>query len=348
MGLPGMEDMNGIIRALAYHLFGKDFDLQDEVRKFVIDVLHGGGQVDRPGNLSGDSGIRPDILLHGLSRVGYGIPAIADLMGSIAGMGHIPMPVVDRHMNLSMGNILPIEPGVLGAPQITGPGAGTQNVDSSLSRQTQRASGAAFGVGFSLYRALEASLQGGFEWKKWEQAMPTALRNASQAFRFYNEGKARNAQGAALVRFDPSEPEQMMEIMGQSIGYRPERLSAAWDRRTAEREAEAFWDVRRAYLMQAAWTAQQSGDKEVYQGTLDSIRKFNKDLPDEARGKAITTDALRQSFLNRAKATASTESGVPRSKANVPLARSTQRLYPEAPADAGRKYPPQGGALGKP
>lgn len=348
MGLPGMEDMNGIIRALAYHLFGKDFDLQDEVRKFVIDVLHGGGQVDRPGAIMGAEGIRPDILLHGLSRVGYGIPAVADLMGNIAGMGHIPMPVVDRHMNLSMGNILPIEPGVLGAPQVTGPGAGTQNVDSALARQTQRASGAAFGVGFSLYRALEASLQSGFEWKKWEQTMPTALRNASQAFRFYNEGKARNAQGAALVRFDPTEPEQMMEIMGQSIGYRPERLSAAWDRRTAEREAEAFWDVRKSYLMQAAWTAQQSGDKDVYQSTLDAIRKFNKDLPDEARGKAITADALRQSFVNRAKATSATESGVPRQRGNVPLARSVQRLYPEAPADAGRKYPPQGGALGKP
>src|SRR5258707_2297830 len=347
MGLPGMEDMNGIIRALAYHLFGKDFDLQDEVRQFVIDVLHGGGRVDRAGAMTGAEGIRPDILLHGLSRVGYGLPAVADMMGNIAGMGHIPMPVVDRHANLSMGNILPIEPGVLAAPQVTGPGAGAQNTDSALARQTQRASGAAFGVGFSLYRALEASLQGGFEWKKWEQAMPTALRNASQAFRFYNEGKARNAQGAALVRFDPSEPEQMMEIMGQSIGYRPERLSAAWDLRTAEKEAEAFWDVRKAYLMQAAWTAQQSGDKAVYQGTLDSIRKFNKDLPNDARGKAITADALRQSFMTRAKSTVATETGIPRQRANVPLARSVQRLYPEAPADAGRRYPPQGGALGR-
>jgi len=342
-----MEDMNGILRALAYHLFGKDFDLQDEVRKFVVDILHGGGQVDRPGSLTGEHGIRPDILLHGLSRVGYGLPAIADVMGSIAGMGHVPMPVVDRHVNLSMGNILPFEPGIVGAPQITGPGAGTQNVDSALARQTQRASGAVFGVGFSLYRALQASMQGGWELKKWEQTMPAALRNASSAFRFYNEGKARNAQGAALVRFDPSEPEHMMEIIGQSIGYRPERLSAAWDRRTAEREAEAFWDVRRAYLLQAAWSAKQGNDPKTYESATDAIRKFNKDLPQEAKGKAITADALRESFLTRAKATAATESGVPRQRANVPLARSVQRLYPEAAPDAGRKYPPQGGALGR-
>src|SRR5258708_36754826 len=102
MGLPGMEDMNGIIRALAYHLFGKDFGVSCEVRQFVIDVLHGGGRVDRPGAMTGAEGIRPDILLHGISRVGYGLPAIADMMGNIAGMGHIPMPVVDRHANLSM------------------------------------------------------------------------------------------------------------------------------------------------------------------------------------------------------------------------------------------------------
>lgn len=346
MGLPGMEDMNGILRALAYHLFGKDFDLQDEVRKYVLDVLHGGGHVDRPGSLSGEYGIRPDILLHGLSRVGYGLPAIADLMGNIAGQGHVPMPVFDRHMNLSMGNILPIEPGVLAAPQITGPGAGQANIDSTLAHQTQRASGAAFGVGFSLYRALENSLQGGFEWKKWESAMPTALRNASQAFRFYTEGKARNSQGAALVRFDPNNPEEMMEILGQAMGYRPERLSAAWDRRTAEKEAEAFWDVRKAYLTQAAWTAKSSGDSASYQASLDAIKKFNRDLPAEARGKAITSDGLRASFESRARATAATETGIPRQRGNVPLARSVQRLYPEA-SPAGR-YPPQGGALGKP
>src|SRR5258708_16028058 len=64
MGLPGMEDMNGIIRALAYHLFGKDFDLQDEVRQFVIDVLHGAVQLHQPGSIMGDQVIRPHMLLH--------------------------------------------------------------------------------------------------------------------------------------------------------------------------------------------------------------------------------------------------------------------------------------------
>lgn len=179
--------------------------------------------------------------------------------------------------------------------------------------------------------------------------MPAALRNSSQAFRFFQEGKARNSQGASVVRFDPNEPEHMYEILAKAAGYNPERLTAAWDRRTAEREAEAFWDLRRTYLLQSAWSAKQSTDPGVYQSTLEAIRKFNKDLPDEARGKAITGDALRQSFESRAKATAKTEGGIPQARGNIPLARSVQKLYPEANPGAGRgaKYPPQGGALGK-
>ena len=177
--------------------------------------------------------------------------------------------------------------------------------------------------------------------------MPAALRNANQAFRFYQEGAARNAQGASVVRFDPNEPEHMMEIIGKSLGYTPERLSAQWDRRTAEREAEAFWDIRKTYLLQSAWSAKQSTDPGVYQSTLEAIRKFNRDLPDEAKGKAITSDVLLHSFEARAKSIVKSEAGVPAARGNIPLARSVQKLYPEAAPDAGRKYPAQGGALGR-
>jgi hypothetical protein len=347
MGLPGAEDVNGILRAIAYKLFGKDFDIQDEVRKFVIDVLDGGGEVQRPGDIMGSKGIRPDILLHGLSRVGYGIPAVMDMLGSIAGMGHVPMPVVDRHANIGMGNILPFEPGPTLAPQITGPGAGGNAVEGQAFRQIQRASGAMFGLGFAVYKALESAPNAYPDWKRWEGVIPTALRNAAQAFRYYQEGKARNAQGAALVRFDPSEPEHMAEIIGQALGYRPERLSAAWDRRTAERESEAFWDVRKQQLMQNAWVAKSSGDSQVYASALEGIRKFNKDLPAEARAKAITAEALATSFKNRTSATAKTEVGLPQARQNIPLARSTQRLYPEVKPAGRRDYPPQGGALGR-
>lgn len=348
MGLPFAEDINGIVRALAYRLFGKDFDIQDEVRAFVTDVLNGGGEVQRPGDIMGSKGIRPDILLHGLSRVGYGIPAMMDMLGSIAGLGHIPMPVVDRHQNIGMGNVLPFEPGPLFAPQITGPGAGGQAVEGQAFRQTQRAAGAMFGLGFAVYKALESAPNPYPDWKRWEGVIPTAVRNAAQAFRFYQQGQARNAQGAALVRFDPSEPEQMAEIMAQAIGYRPERLSAAWDRRTAEREAEAFWDVRKQQLMQNAWAAKTSGDPQVYNRALEAIRKFNVDLPVDAKAKAITGEALATSFKSRAQAMAKTEVGIPQAKQNIPLARSVQRLYPEGKPAGRQKYPPQGGALGTP
>lgn len=352
MGLPGAEDTNGLIRGLAWRLFHKDFDIEDQAREFVLNILNGGSEVDRPGDITmKEGGIRPDILLHGISRVGYGIPAIMDQIGSIMGMGHVPMPVLDRHSNLSMGNLLPLQMGQVLAPEITGPGAGPHNVDSTIATQGQRAAGAIFGFAFALYKAIEAlpTLGGsGFaDYKRWESVMPTALRNISQAFRFYSEGKARNSQGAAIARFDVNQPEDAMEILGRAMGYQPAKMSTAWDYSTAEREQEAFWQMRKEYLMRSAWTAKQSGDSEAYQDVLASIRAFNKMLPAEAKAKAaITADALRGAFEARAKGIAKTEQGLPSSRSAIPLSREVRRLYPEAKAP-GRGYPPQGGALGK-
>lgn len=341
MGLPGVEDMNGIIRTIGYRLFGKDWDLQDAVREFVVDHMKGGGGVQRPGDIrTKEGGIRPDILLHGLSRVGYGIPALMDMMGSLApGQGHVPMPVVDRHANIGMGNILPIEPGVFGAPEITGATAGGQNTARAEIGQVQRASGAAFGLGFALYKAITSSQYDMSDFKRWEGVMPAAIRNASKAFRYYSEGGERNATGATVVRFNSNEPEHMAEIAAQAMGYRPERLAAYWDRTIAEREQEAFWDIRKQLLLRNAWDAKQSGDSDKYATAVEAIRKFNKDLPDEIRPKAISMQTLQKSFETRATAKAKTEADIPRSTQNIPLSRQIKRLYPEA--DAGRETGPR-------
>ena len=146
----------------------------------------------------------------------------------------------------------------------------------------------------------------------------------------------RNRAGNAVVRFDVNDPQQMMEILGMAAGYNPTRLSVQWDRIIAEREAVQFWDLRKQGLLRQAWSARRTGDKDSWEQVLVAIRKFNADLPKDARLKAITADALRKSFEARARAGNAQESGVPTQRSDIPIVREIQRIYPEADVDVRR------------
>lgn len=304
MGVPGAEDLRGMLKAVAYRLFGKSFDLEDEARKFAVDVL--GGK------------IKPDLLLHGISRYGMGIPWMADMVG-------VPLPYLDRSKAIGLGHILPIDMGTLFGPE--------RDQARAIADNTQRASGAAFGVGFNMYKALT---DGALEWndfKRWEKALPRTLASISKSWRAYDEGHERNRLGNSVVRFDVNDPRELMEVLAMAMGYQPLRLSATWDRIIAEREAVMFWDLRRQGLMRQAYQAARSGDREQVKSVQEAIRKFNADLPQEARGKAITADALRQSFQTRARNQNLQEGGLSPQRSNNPIIREIQRLHPEAEVD---------------
>lgn len=356
MGLPGMEDLFGLLKGLAWQLFGKDFDLADEVRKFVVDHLRGGGDIAHPGDFFTSSeqgpmpsgktideetgrggGIRADIILHGVSRVGYGLPQMMDLLGHQFGLSHIAAPTFDRHQAIGMGNILPIEPGKLFGPQAT------QSPAGAISMESQKAAGAIFGLGYSFYRFLTDSQLQLNDAKRWETIMPRAMSNASKAFRMYNEGMERNRKGNAVVTFDPWEPEHMFEVLGRAAGYQPARLQAQWDRIMAEQEQITMWDLRRQGLLRQLWAARN--DPENYDRVMGAIKQFNETFPEELQDKEvrrtksgkimppsdkrITKEVIEKSFSARSAAAGAQESGTPRQRANVPIARSVQRLYPE-------------------
>jgi len=96
-------------------------------------------------------------------------------------------------------------------------------------------------------------------------------------------------------------------------------------------EAVSFWNIKREGLLRSLWAARE--DKTQYQDVLGAVRKFNQELPEVAKGKAITADSIRRSFESRQKATQARESGIPRAKADLPIVRDIQRLYPEAEVD---------------
>jgi hypothetical protein len=305
MGLPGMEDVNGLLKALAFRLFGKDFDLEDEGRKFAIDVLNGG--------------ISPDVLLHGTSVKGFGIPAVMDALGHSVGIKHVPVPVVDLHGSMSMGNVLPFEPGKLfGA---------AKDIKGNELRQIQRASGAGFGLGFALYNFLTANER---TWKTWEQIMPGAMSNLSHAWRYGSQGAEKTANGAAIVRFDITDTEQAAEVLARAMGFQPRRLTAQYESISAKAEAAAYWDIKKQLLLRQFAAAVKGGDPEDKQRVLSGIKEYNNSLPAEAKAKAITAQVIKESVMTRFKSQAKAELGLAQSKQNQKMFNNMDKYFPDA------------------
>ena len=205
MGLPGSDDLKEILKALAYRLFDKDFDLDLEGCRMIIQLL---GNDENGRELA-------ELIMHGIARKGYGIPALMDMLGGTVGID-VPMPTFDRSASISAGTLLPIELGKIFGPP-------TQDVDSVISAQTQKASGAVFGAGFSIYKALVNHKLDVDDSKRWEKAVPRALASVMKAYRVGTEGKERTSTGSSLVKYDVRDTEQLAEVMGIAAGYTPYR-----------------------------------------------------------------------------------------------------------------------------
>lgn len=302
MGVPGAEDLRGIIKMLAYRIFGKDFDIEDEARKYVIEIL--------------DGKIPPDLILHGAARRGFGVSSMLDMVG-------VPYPTFDRSRAIGLGTILPLDFGVLGGPH--------KDTSRAIAESAQKASGAAFGVGFNLYKFLTDSQLSWSDSKRWQMALPRSLQSATKSFRYYTREEEVNRLGNRVVRFDTSDPRHLAEIVGQGMGYTPFRLAAQWDRIMAEREAVMYWNIRRETILRQLWESRTDGKQ--YEHMLGVVRNFNGSLPEEARLKRIDAATIRQSFQARQRARTSQEGGIPRVRADIPLVREIQRRYPEAEVD---------------
>lgn len=320
MGLPFAQDFNGILKAIGWKLFGKDWDLDREVRQYVVDHYGPGGKE------------LADSLLHGLSRNGMGIPSVLEALGHHVG-ANIPFPNTDRSGAIGVGDVLPVNAGDLFGPQ--------KDLNSAIAREAQSASGAAFGFGFDVYKLLNDSQLSWTDAKRWEAVAPHWMANLSKAYRWYSEGRERDRGGNTVVKFDPNDTQQMMEILARGMGYSPTRLTQQYDRQAAIREVETYWDLRHEGLLRQAWEAKKSGDKDEYARMIGAIKTFNKDLPQEAKTKAITSDQLRSFFESRAKQNALADRGLPASKKNIPLVQSMQKLYPGAESVGSQRVPNQ-------
>jgi hypothetical protein len=321
MGIPGAEDLKEILRALGYRLFGKDFDLEKEARRWMLELV---GKDENGRDVA-------DIVLNGIARRGFGIPAFMDMLGGTVGVD-VPMPTFDRSRAISAGTLLPVELGKLFGPPL-------QNPDEVISAQAQKASGAVFGAGFNIYKALTNSKLSWQDSKRWEKAVPRSLGSLAHAYRVGREGRERTNTGSTLVQYDVRDTEQLMEVLGIAAGYSPFRTSLQWDRVMAGRDAVKLWDIRREGLMKQMGNAVMGKDEKEQERVKGAIREFNSGLPDHARGKAITSDVLRQSIGTQARSRAAREAESSVRRSDIPILEEVQKLYPDSRAVSVRKVP---------
>ena len=182
-----------------------------------------------------------------------------------------------------------------------------------------------------MYKALMNHKLDWDDTKRWERAMPRAVANMAKAWRVGTSGQETRTDGSQLVQYDVRDTQQMAEVFGIAAGYTPYRQTLERERDQALYDASKFWDIRRQDLMRQFGNAVLGKDKDEITKVREAVRNFNKTLPSEARGKAITSEGLTKSIENTAENRARRAQGIPAKNSDVPIQREmVDKIYPDS------------------
>jgi len=204
-------------------------------------------------------------------------------------------------------------------------GLPTDNPDAAIARAAERGSGAAFGLGFTLFRALTDTRNSA----AWLKLMPRALGGLPKAYEALQTGQVTGPNGGAIVKFDVQDTEQMLEVLAMAAGVTPARMALEYDADREVYEVLQFWSLRRdAILRQLAETVRMK-DMTERKSVLESIRYYNATLPKDPmyRGLRITSEMAVQSVKARNRNIRLQEMNIPARRGDRPVAEGIRRLY---------------------
>jgi hypothetical protein len=289
------DDIEDLVNFIIRKTMWKDFNVEREAREIVSGIV---------GSDWADS------VLLGASRNSFGIPWLMDM----AGVSWAPR--LDMSKSIALSRILPID-----IKGLLEPGA---DFNKTITDTTQSVAGAAFGPAFALMQAVASNDLNWYDFKRWETAMPRALRSASRAIRNGYEGAERDRNYNATLDFDYTDHQHFAELAAMALGFNPTRRAQYYDRMRGQMEHDAFWQVAREGLMRRAFQS-RALKMEEWSGVVSDIRDYNKNVPDAKR--RITPAALKESLQRRMKMRAQKEN---------PPAGSLDTIYPEVERHAVR------------
>lgn len=271
MGMPFAGDASDLAKMIAKLFLGKHFNLELELSKWLHTI-----------------GVeRPDLILHGLGRESFGMTQVAEAVG-------LPMPRVDVSGSLSMGHVVP------GVRQITDAVMGGGNPREMVGAGAQGLAGAAFNIPIALFTSAMSDTVDPI--KRWEPAAPIFLRNLSKATRYWQEQQERSTSGARLVPFNRSDPQQVMEIAMQAIGFQPTRLSEKWNTISLQREVAQYWDLRRGLILDHLYHERYvMKNMDGWKEHMVQLKAFNAEVPykEFVINQKQLVDSMRQREIRR-------------------------------------------------
>jgi hypothetical protein len=306
-GLPGSEDLNELLRLLSRKLFGKDFDLHKESRAFVRDVTRG-GVFDEMG---------PDLFLHGISRYGFGLGMLPNGWAA---------PRFDASANGSMGKLVP------GFAEVMhGVNTGRPTADV-VSEAAQKASGAGYGLFFSLFHyAMEPASA---DSKKWEQLLQRELKALAKVYRYaVDPGAETNRQGAKLVKFNATDPDDILTIIAQGMGFQPRKVAETWEMLRAVQDEEMMYKTRRSMLYVQFDKALTDKDAGAVDSVIKAIQDYNEEVLKIDPSQAIKPAQLQQSLKERNRQRQMMELTLSRNRGQLPLTERIMDQYPGVKAE---------------
>ena len=128
-----------------------------------------------------------------------------------------------------------------------------------------------------------------------EYILPKAARDPLKAYRFHKEG-AQTISGAPMV-----EDLTTGEVVGQAVGFTPERLSERYAENSAERRLVGEAENKRKRILNAYALAVRMNDDEAMKKLDRRIEDFNQGVAETVPSLIIQPKTLYQSLRNREK-----------------------------------------------
>lgn len=252
-----------------------------------------------------------DLIMHGVSRkYGLGPLHLAQLAG-------VPVPNVDLSASLSLGRLLPAGPEYL--RDLAYGKDGTE----ALQEMTVNAAGAAFAIPLSILQMLGDNHPD--RWKTYERALPTFMKHAVKAYRYWTEGEDYGRTGESVVEFDKHNPVEFAEIIAAGAGFPPERLSREKQMRWNLVEHERFYNARRQIIKHDyIWHRWLHPDARMLEEAEKALQSFNASAPGRLR---ITKKELADYRKSRLGTIRRKESGKPTSRRMRREAKEVQRIW---------------------
>ena len=258
-----------------------------------------------------DLEIDPDLVLHGLSSSSFGLSQLGEFMGW-------PIPDLDLSGSLSMGRIIP-------GAGLAQPGR-EATFERFLADASERAGGAVVSGMSGIARAFFDSHPD--QWKRWERAMPAAMRQISKAARFKARGEEATRAGYPIAGFDMTDARDQAEIIGQSLGFTPREVSKGWEAFIAKQQAITYYESWKSSLLRQWNYAHENRDQEEVKRTNAEIRKYNRAVPfpemkigPETRQRSYNSYLSTRQFNSRR---------IEQSRRDRRLSSSIQRVFEEA------------------